>query len=359
MSTTPQVPPGPPGAAHTVPVEVDLTDAPGAVAGPVAGAVAGYAHPSPSVAIVEAMRAERGGQPFDLTASYELCRRINAAHGRTYYLATRVLPARRRPHVHALYAFARYADDLVDHLDLGWAPARRRAALEAWADGFMADLAARRSDDPVGMAVVHTVRTLGIAEQDLQDFLGSMAADLTVTRYESYDDLRGYMHGSAAVIGAMMLPVLRPMTDAARTPAMALGEAFQMTNFIRDVAEDAARGRVYLPQEDLRRFGVSDADLAGATSTPGVRELIAFEVARTREVYAGARAGWAMLPPASARCVRVAHLLYEGILDQVEASGYRVLEQRAIVPPRRRAALVAAGLTGAGPARIGHRGAAR
>lgn len=124
MSTTPQVPPGPPGAAHTVPVEVDLTDAPGAVAGPVAGAVAGYAHPSPSVAIVEAMRAERGGQPFDLTASYELCRRINAAHGRTYYLATRVLPARRRPHVHALYAFARYADDLVDHLDLGWAPAR-------------------------------------------------------------------------------------------------------------------------------------------------------------------------------------------------------------------------------------------
>lgn len=314
------------------------------VAEPVPAAAGGYVHPSPSVGIVEAMRAERGGAPFDLTASYELCRRINAAHGRTYYLATRLLPGRQRPHVHALYAFARYADDLVDHMALGWPPARRRAALEAWSAAFLADLAAGRSDDPVGMAVVHTVSSLGIEVADLEAFLASMAMDLTVTRYATYAELEAYMYGSAAVIGAMMLPILQPTTPSARGPAMDLGVAFQLTNFIRDVAEDHARGRIYLPLEDLEAFGVDPGDLDRRTVTPELRRLLAFEIARTRAIYRRAEAGWAMLPAASARCVRVAHRLYAAILDQVEAAGHRVFDVRAAVPPWRRAALVAGGL---------------
>lgn len=307
------------------------------------GVAGGYAHPSPSSRIVADALREVGGH-LDLTASYEICRRINAAHGRTYYWATRLLPAHKRPHVHALYAFARYADDLVDHLDLDHSPADRRAALESWADAFLADLARGHTDDPVGKAVVHTVTTLDIDRGDLQAFLRSMAMDLTVDRYATYADLYDYMYGSAAVIGSMMLPVLEPTSCAARQPAMDLGVAFQLTNFIRDVAEDLQRGRIYLPLEDLDRFGVDAEQLRRREVTPALRRLLAFQIARARSLYARARAGWALLPPASARCVRTAHHLYEAILDQVEASDYQVFRVRASVPAWKKAVVTLAQL---------------
>jgi phytoene synthase len=310
----------------------------------------GYVHPTPSTEIVAAALAERpggaSGGPVDLATSYEICRRINAAHGRTYYFATRLLPAAKRPHVHALYAFARYADDLGDHLGLGWTPEQRRDALQSWTAAFLADLDAGRTEDPVCTAVIHTIRTLGIGHDDIRSFLTSMAMDLTVTRYETYDDLYGYVHGSAAVIGSMMLPVLEPTSPAARRPAMDLGVAFQLTNFIRDVAEDVERGRIYLPMEDLRRFEVSPADLRARQVTPGLRRLLAFEIARTRALYRRAEVGWALLPPASARCVRTAHHLYAGILDRVEASGYQVFRVRAAVPAWRKAAIAVRELAG-------------
>jgi 15-cis-phytoene synthase len=153
---------------------------------------------------------------MDLATSYEVCRRINAAHGRTYYLATRLLPADSRRHVHALYAFARYADDLVDHLALDWIPRRRREASRAGRRPSWPTWPTGRSDDPVCKAVIATIASMGIDHDDIRAFLDSMAMDLTVTRYETYDDLHDYMHGSAAVIGSMVLPVLsRPR----RTPA--------------------------------------------------------------------------------------------------------------------------------------------
>ncbi|WP_370325779.1 phytoene/squalene synthase family protein [Euzebya sp.] len=301
----------------------------------------GYAHPSPSTAIVDAVLGGRDGRVVDLATSYEICRRINAAHGRTYYAATRLLPPDKRPHVHALYAFARYADDLVDHLDLAWTPAERRRALESWSDAFLADLRAGRSDDPVGKAVVHTMQVMAVDHADVEAFLRSMAMDLTVTRYETYDDLAVYVHGSAAVIGTMTLPVLEPLTPEARRPAMQLGIAFQLTNFIRDVAEDHARGRIYLPLEDLDRFGVTEAHLRSRQVGPELRRLLAFEIARTRALYRRAEDGWAMLPPASARCIRTAHRLYAGILDRVEASDYQVFRDRAVVPTWQKATVVA------------------
>lgn len=306
-----------------------------------AGAAGGYEHPSPSTEIVARMLGSRPPDSVDLATSYALCRRINAAHGRTYYFATRLLPAAKRPHVHALYAFARYADDLVDHMALDWTPADRRERLEGWAEGFLADLDAGRSADPVCKAVIHTVTTLGIDHDDLRAFLASMAMDLTVTRYRTYTDLYAYMYGSAAVIGTMMLPVLQPLSPRARQPAMDLGVAFQLTNFIRDIAEDFQRGRIYLPQEDLMRFGVTEDDLRSRHITPDMRRLLAFEIARARGLYRQAEAGWGLLPPASARCIRTAHKLYAGILDAVEDSGYQVFHVRAAVPGWRKA-LVAA-----------------
>jgi phytoene synthase len=139
----------------------------------------------------------------------------------------------------------------------------------------------------------------------------------------------------------MMLPVLEPSSPDAREPAMELGVAFQLTNFIRDVAEDFERGRIYLPQEDLRRFGVTEAHFRSRQVGPELRRLLAFEIARARALYRRAEAGWAMLPPASVRCIRTAHRLYAGILDAVEASDYQVFRVRAQVPGWRKAVVAA------------------
>jgi 15-cis-phytoene synthase len=292
----------------------------------------GYAHPAPSTELVGARTQ------LSLAQSYEVCRRLNAAHGRTYYFATRFLPADRRRHVHALYGFARYADDLVDHMALSWGPEQRRAALEAWSAAFLAALDAGCSDDPVQQAVIATVRDLGVRREDLEAFLTSMAMDLTVTRYATFDDLGVYVHGSAAVIGSMMLPVLGAPAEA-RARAMDLGVAFQLTNFLRDVAEDWDRGRIYLPLEDLAAFGVDEWDLHARHVTPALRRLLAFEAARARALYRRAEDGWALLPPASRRCIRIAHRLYGGILDALEAADYQVFRVRAHVPPARKAAI--------------------
>jgi 15-cis-phytoene synthase len=301
--------------------------------------VAGYRHPTPSPRMVDAGRPW-GQAPVDLATCYELCRRLQAAHGRTYYLATRFLRPEQRRHVWALYGFARYADDLVDHLDLSWSPLQRRARLEGWSDELLASLQRGASADPVLAAVGATVAELGIATADLRAFLRSMAMDLEVTRYATYGDLARYMHGSAAVIGTMMLPILGVADgvdeDRARGPAMDLGVAFQLTNFIRDVAEDWDRGRIYLPLEDLDRFGVTEWDFHSRQVGPAFRRLLAFQVARTRHLYRRAEAGWALLAPASRICIRVAHRLYGGILDAVEAADYQVFRVRAHVPTSRR-----------------------
>ena len=268
------------------------------------------------------------GTQAGLAASYRECRRLHRACGTTYFWATWMLPAEVRPHVHALYGFCRRADDIVDGSDDVEAKA---AALAAFGGRLFADLERGQSHDPVLAAVVNTVRVLGIDPSCFGRFLRSMAMDLTVTTYEDFDSLAEYMDGSAAVIGEMMLPVLRPSSTAALGPARDLGIAFQLTNFLRDVGEDLDRGRVYLPQCDLVRFGASAA-LEGRRVTPAWVELMRFEIARTRELYRSAEAGLALLPAVSARCIGTARALYEGILDLIEARGYDVFSGRVRVP---------------------------
>ena len=277
-----------------------------------------------------------------LEASYARCRELNKRFGTTYYWATYALPRVKRHHVHALYGFCRYADDIVD--DLGPAPvAERERALCTFGDRFFADLATGRSDDPVLKAVVHTVRAFDIDPGCFRRFLRSMRMDLTVDHYDTFDDLRGYMDGSAAVIGEMMLPILEPIDPAAHQPARDLGDAFQLTNFLRDVAEDLDRNRVYLPGEDVARFGAGPA-LERRTVTAEWEALMRFEIDRTRALYRSADTGLELLPPTSARCVGAARVLYARILDRIEAQGGDVFSERARVPTWQKAVTVVGAL---------------
>jgi phytoene synthase len=271
-----------------------------------------------------------------MAESYALCKDFNKRHGTTYYWSTKVLPPDKRPHVHALYGFCRYADDIVD--DLGPVPTtEREAALASFGDRFFRDLQAGSSTDPVLMAVVDTVRKFSLDPQCFRRFLRSMTMDLTVDRYETWADLLDYMDGSAAVIGEMMLPILEPADTAAFGHARDLGNAFQLTNFLRDIDEDLERGRVYVPQEDIHRFGV---DLHSRQCSPQFVELMKFEIARCRELYASADLGIAMLPARSARCIHAARKLYSRILERIEAQKYDVFARRASVPTWQKALVV-------------------
>ena len=275
--------------------------------------------------------------PVTLAQSYALCKDFNKRHGTTYYWSTKVLPADKRPHVHALYGFCRYADDIVD--DLGPVPiAEREAALASFGERFFRDLTVGASTDPILMAVVDTVHKFPIDPECFRRFLRSMTMDLTVEKYETWEDLLHYMDGSAAVIGEMMLPILEPHDAAAFGHARDLGNAFQLTNFLRDVNEDLDRGRVYIPQEDVRRFGV---DLSRRECTPQFSELMKFEIARCRSLYASADNGIAMLPNRSARCIRAARVLYSRILDRIEQQQYDVFAKRASVSTVQKALMVA------------------
>lgn len=270
----------------------------------------------------------------DLVVGYRRCARLTRRYGTTYYWGAAILPPARRRHVYAVYALCRLADDIVDD-STGDDRAER---LETFAGQFRAVLAGAPAPSPELAAVAHTVAERNIDPECFDRFFAAMRMDLTVTGYRTWDDLCGYMEGSAAVIGEMMLPVLEPWDRRAREPARALGLAFQLTNFLRDVGEDLDRGRVYLPQQDLDRFG---ADPWQRRVTPEWRGAMAYQIRRNRQLYRRADPGIAMLPPSSARCVATARVLYARILDRIEAADYDVFSGRARVPTVAKAATAA------------------
>ncbi len=285
-----------------------------------------------------------------LRAAYRECRELNARFGRTYFLATRLLPQERRPAVHALYGFARYTDEIVDDLGDESPVAERIARLDDLDAALAAALAGAPAAHPVIAALADTARRYAIDHRHFTDFMTSMRMDTHVTAYATFEDLAVYVHGSASVIGLQMLPVLGTVVprEEAEGPAAALGVAFQLTNFLRDVGEDLDRGRVYLPSQELAAFGVDRELLLAGRSTgrtdPRVRRALAHLVAHTRAVYRTAEPGLAMLEPVSQACVSCAFTLYGDILDEIESADYPVLHRRVTVPRRRRAAVALPGL---------------
>lgn len=272
----------------------------------------------------------------EMRVSYERCRELNAQHGKTYYLATLLLPPAKRPYVHALYGFARYADEIVDDLASTLTDQEKSDWLGRWGDAFLADVRRGSSDDPVCRAVVDTVQRWEIPTEHFEAFLHSMRMDLTVTEYPTYDDLYEYVYGSAAVIGLQMVPILEPTSPEAYERAMDLGVAFQLANFIRDVNEDLDRGRVYLPLDELERFGVTRAVLERRVATPEVKAALRHQIDRVKRLEERSRPGVEMLHPSSRDCIEAARVLYCGIADQVVAINYEVFKKRAKVPIVRR-----------------------
>ncbi|HET6910948.1 MAG TPA: phytoene/squalene synthase family protein [Mycobacteriales bacterium] len=273
------------------------------------------------------------------TAGYRQSKRLNAQHGRTYYLATLLLPPHKRPAVHALYGFARFADDIVDaDVPRDIAARRLNELQQAFAAG---------DDEPPLLAAVHETIERWHIPRDLFDcFFRSMRMDLDTTEYATWLDLCDYMQGSAAAIGLQMLPILETqpgLASAAAPYAADLGRAFQLTNFIRDVGEDLRLGRLYLPKEDLAAFGVTRAGLEAGIVDGATRRLLAFEIARARELFRAAEPGIRLLHATSRDCIRTAFVLYRAILDEIEAADYPVLERRVSVgaPKRLRVAVPA------------------
>jgi phytoene synthase len=206
--------------------------------------------------------------------------------------------------------------------------------LKTWGEAFMADVQSGESTDPVCRAVVDTVCRWDIPLDLFDTFLQSMAMDLTVTEYHTFDDLYEYVYGSAAVIGLQVLPILEPTDPKAYEYAKDLGVAFQLANFTRDINEDLDRGRLYLPLDELKRFGVTRADLEERELTENIKAALRHQIDRVRRLQEQSRPGIEMLHPSSRDCVDAARILYCGIANKVEEIDFEVFKKRARVSPR-------------------------
>ena len=288
----------------------------------------------------------------ELRASYAECKRLNSLHGKTYYLATLLLPASKRPFVHALYGFARYADEIVDDLASTLTAQEKAEVLRAWSSDVLRGLETGKSSDLVGRALIDTVQRFDIPHQHFVDFLHSMEMDLTVTEYQTFDDLYEYVYGSAAVIGLQMVPILGGDTVNSLEAAKNLGVAFQLANFIRDVGEDLDRGRVYLPLQELAEHGVTRQMLETRKLTPEIISALKFQIARVRQLQKAAEPGIALLDKTSQPCIRAASELYCGIVDEVEKIGYDIFNKRAKTSTARRARVAFAAYISAVAARL-------
>lgn len=279
---------------------------------------------------------------------FAIARAVTADAGRTYYLASRLLPLRRRRAVHALYAFARIVDDVVDGSGFVQSPGDRVDLLDA---GLAAALADRETPSGLEPGEADVLAALAVAVHDngidvgtFDAFLRSMRMDIPGTdvfrsRYRTFGELAEYTYGSAAVIGLQLVPVLGADPTLADGAAL-LGEAFQLTNFLRDVAEDLRRDRIYLPLNELGAFGVDEQSLRSdldrrSTSRP-MRHAIAHLIAVNRDQYRRAAGSIAQLPRSSRPAIAAAAASYGDILRVIEDMGYDVMRTRAVVPTRTR-----------------------
>jgi phytoene synthase len=262
----------------------------------------------------------------------EYCQRKAAASGSSFYYSFLFLPPPRRRAITALYAYCREVDDIVDEVQ---DPDVARTKL-AWWQAEVARLYAGEPQHPVTQALAPHLAAFGIDRTRLLRVLEGMAMDLAQNRYLDFATLARYCHNVAGVVGEMAAGIFGPSDERTFEYARKLGLALQLTNILRDIGEDARRGRVYLPQEDLQRFGVKTADLLAGRYVDGYLPLMRFQAQRTRTVYAEALAA---LPAADRKAQRpglIMAAIYAVLLDEIEREGFRVLHQRVALTPVRK-----------------------
>ncbi len=276
-----------------------------------------------------------GRSDRELAAAHRACARVVRRQAANFYFAFRLLPARRRQALLALYQFCRAADDLAD----GEGSAEeRRSALE----GFRAELAETLAGNPASpewLVLWDAARSFGLPTQQLNEVIDGCLADCSPLLIVTEADLNRYCYGVAGAVGLLSARIFGYRDERVPALAVRLGEAMQLTNILRDLLEDARAGRCYLPQEDLRRFGLEDGDLLLGPSGPraaAYRELMAFQVARARERF---REGCRLVPlvrRGSRGCPAALAALYQALLDQIVARGYDVQGSRVALSTSRK-----------------------
>jgi phytoene synthase len=263
---------------------------------------------------------------------YEQAALVTGAGSRSFYFATRFFPHELSRSAHAIYWFCRHTDDLVDECATA---EQGRRDLEEWASALERTLSGETPADPILQVFQDTMMRFQIPHEYPRELLEGMRMDLDCVRYESFPALRVFCYRVASVVGLMMSHIIgfRP---GALEYAVDLGIAMQLTNILRDVGEDLRRGRIYLPADEMRMFGYTEADLRAHAKNRHFLELMKFQVARARRYYQRALPGIELLDPAGRFAVRIAADVYCEILGQIERSGYDVFENRAVVPATRK-----------------------
>lgn len=300
--------------------------------------------PSPSSTLYMP-QLNRALSPVDIDAAYEYCRLVSKKHAKTFYFSTSFLPVEKRRAVYAVYALCRYVDDLIDQdedkfLTDGSRKKLSRDGIIALVSKWQADLDAcyngRLIENPIMTAWHDALQKYRIPKNLPLELIEGVCMDLKQTRYDDFQTLYVYCYKVASVVGLMTAEIFGYRTPEALARAVDLGIAMQLTNILRDVGEDARKGRVYLPQEDLRAFGYSEAELMKGVINDNFIRLIKFQIERARHYYHEADKGIALLTPDSRLAVKVSRVNYSKILERIERNNYDVFTRRAYVPlPRK------------------------
>ncbi len=267
-----------------------------------------------------------------LEAAYQTCDEITRRHSRSFYFSSSLLPPEKRRAARALYAFCRMSDNIVDNSHHREQDRRSICLhkLDIWQESLRSPL--EEQSHPILLAWTDTRQHYNIPLRYSDDLLDGMRMDLEKTRYDTFDELWEYCYRAASVVGINSMYITgfenRPETFR---KAEILGVALQMTNILRDVGEDWQRDRVYLPREDMKRFGVTEADIAAGRVTDGYRALMQFEIQRTHLLYEEAWPGIGLLTPDGRVAIAASAEVYRGILRRIERSGYDNLTRRASV----------------------------
>lgn len=289
----------------------------------------------------ERLDAPAAGPALDLREAERYCRRMARREARNFYWGFVSLPADQRTAIYALYDFARQVDDVADSVGAGdGAGAGLRAALAAHR-ARAREAAAGRWSDPVTMVLAGAMRRYAIPESELQALIDGVEMDLTRSRYATWPELEAYCRLVASTIGRMCVRIFGFDDEAALERADELGIALQLTNILRDVREDGQMGRVYLPRDDLERFGVDERGLLGGEPGPGWEALIELEVRRAGRYFASGLGVCQLIPHRSAACVRTMAGIYRRILEMVERQPRLPLERRASLSPAAKLAVMA------------------